>query len=343
MELFNIYNNLIMRSVPFIVNEIEMNETIDEHQSFRLFLDSVGLIDKQSNIKNNPYIKSNLIAPESDNCFIAKSDEHFYLLNPINSPLPVVFSRHEKEYIKLLLQDPEARCFMDEELVDKLNEALSEYDVSYIKDNYIEREMITRKIDEEKLRKRVLILADALRKEKKIKYVYESPQGDFEGTASPYKLMYSLRERVLRLAACPDNSHDRFILMNLDRFVSIEITDINSDADPERFYSSQRRKLILKVENDKKRKTVERCMRVFSSYRRKTIYNVHDDTVTLEVDFYLFDRDSLIGDILSLGSAAQVIEVRKPIGKKEKFIKDDNFDLRSIVIEKLRTMYNNMD
>ena len=164
----------------------------------------------------------------------------------------------------------------------------------------------------------------------------------YKGTASPYRLMYSLRERVLRLAACPDNSFEKLVFLNLDGFTNIECTDIDADPDPEKYYSTQRRKLILNVTNNKEKKSAERCMRTFSSYKRRTIYNKNNDTFTIEIDFYLFDKESIIRDILSLGSDIQVIEVRKPGMKKGEFVIDYENDIRGEVVAMLREMFNRL-
>lgn len=291
---------------------------------------------KKRNKRNKTHIKS----------FLCKNEEtKGYMLSDSiwEKKLPIVFSKYEKEYIKLMLEDPEARSFLSEELIEKISSALESYDVSHIKDNYIEREIVFQDKDENALRSRLLVITEALRKNKKIEYVYKSPQRKYEDTASPYRLMYSLRERILKLAACPDSSPDRFILMNIDRFESINISETDSDADPDKFYKSQVRRLILEVENDKEKKAAERCMRTFGSYRRKTIYNKTNDVFHIEIDFYLFDKSFLIKDILSLGSAVQVIEVKKPGKENDSFIKDYELDLRGEIINTLRKIYANME
>lgn len=83
-------------------------------------------------------------------------------------------------------------------------------------------------------------------------------------------------------------------------------------------------------------------MRTFSSYKRRTIYNKNNDTFTIEIDFYLFDKESIIRDILSLGSDIQVIEVRKPGIKKGEFVIDYENDIRGEVVAMLREMFNRL-
>lgn len=339
MKLFNPYNNLIVKAVPFIFNKLieNKNKEIDEPEFNNLFKDYLF---------KDYYINKIIIEPENINNFLAKYNEKYNLYPPNGveweNKLPIAFSKHEKEYIKLMLEDPEARSFLSEKLIEKISGALKSYDVSHINDNYIEREVMKQDKDENALRSRLLVIAEALRKNKKIEYVYESPQGHYEGTASPYKLIYSLRERILRLAACPDNSPDRFILMNIDRFKSINISEMDSTADPNEFYKSQVRRLILEVENNMELKSAERCMRTFSSYKRTTIYNKTNNTFHIEVDFYLFDKQFVIKDIISLGSTVQVIEVKKPGNKKDSFVTDDKLDLRKEIIDKIKKIYNNM-
>lgn len=350
MKLFNPYNDLIIRAVPFIFNKLIENKEINESELDDLFKDfknSISITDTKKFLNNDNYIKKIIIEPEPEDYknFLAKDDEKYTLYHDDvkwENNLPIAFSRHEKEYIKLMLEDPEARSFLSEKLIEKISCSLESYDVYHINDNYIEREVMKQDKDENALRSRLLVITEALRKNKKIEYVYESPQGHYEGTASPYKLIYSLRERILRLAACPDNSPDRFILMNIDRFKSINISEMDSTADPNEFYKSQVRRLILEVENNMELKSAERCMRTFSSYKRTTIYNKTNNTFHIEVDFYLFDKPFVIKDIISLGSTVQVIEVKKPGNKKDSFVTDDKLDLRKEIIDKIRKIYNNM-
>lgn len=345
MKLFNPYNDLIIRAIPFIFNKLIEKEKITENEIRNLFNDSIYITDANAKkfLRNDNYVKKIIIEPKKDNNFLDKYNEE-YELSDINweKVLPIAFSKHEKEYIKLMLEDPEARSFLSEELIEKISCALEGYNVSHINDNYIEREIMKQNKDENALRDKLLVITEALRKNKKIEYSYESPQGNYEGTASPYKIMYSLRERILRLAACPDNSPDRFILMNIDRFKSINISEMDSTADPNEFYKSQVRRLILEVENNMELKSAERCMRTFSSYKRTTIYNKTNNTFHIEVDFYLFDKQFVIKDIISLGSTVQVIEVKKPGNKKDSFVTDDKLDLRKEIIDKIKKIYNNM-
>lgn len=354
MKLFNPYNNLIIRAVPFIFNKIIEDKEIIKNDIYDLFK-KLGYDKTYYTLSKDNYIKKIIFEPEDDEednkkflyKYKDKETDRYMLSNDDyvrrKKKLPVVFSKHEKEYIKLMLEDPEARSFLSEELIEKISSALEDYDVSYVSDNYIEREIVCQDKDENALRSRLLVITEALRKNKKIEYVYESPQENYEGTISPYMLMYSLRERVLKLAACPDSSPNRFILMNIDRFESINISETDSDADPDKFYKAQVRRLILEVENNIELKAAERCMRTFSSYGRKTIYNKTNDIFRIEIDFYLFDKQLLIKDILSLGSAVKVIEVRKPGNKKGSFIKDDKLDLRGEIIKKLKEIYANME
>lgn len=355
MELFNVYNNYIIRSLPFIYKRFRLSEDTEEvslHELEKVFDDAVGPAGEK--IREDALVKKSIFEVEKEDAFIAKIDKYNAEKNSKNnrkytlsampgSQLPIIFSRYEKEYIKLMLEDPEARCFMSEELVKKLEDALKDYDVSYISENYIQRSAEFREINEEVLRSHLLVIAEALRQHKKISYVYASREGKRDGIVSPYKLMYSLRDRVLRLAACPDDDHSRFILMNLDRFIEVELTEIDIDSDHKNFYRSQLRKLIIRVENDKSKKSAERCMRVFSSYARKTIYNKEEDNFTIEVDFYRFDKEMIIKDIISLGSSAEVIEVMKPGETENEFVKDDDLDLRSEVIDRIKKMYDSMN
>lgn len=346
MELFNIYNDFIMRSVPFIVNELIEKEQISKTQLSSIFLDSIDINDECTKLTEDYYVDGNIFDPHENKLpFLVKDGICFSLYDSdfLKSPLPIIFSKHEKEYIKLMLEDSESRCFMSEELIKKLEAALSDYDISYIKDNYLERGTTIREINENALRRTLPVISEALRKNKKIKYKYASLQKEDEYIASPYKLIYSLRERIFQLAVCPDSSPDSFMLMDVDRLINVELTDIDAEADYYKLYSSQRRKLILNVKNNKTKKSAERCMRTFSSYMRKTFYNNINDTFTMEVDFYLFDKESIIRDILSLGSDVQVIEVRKPGKKKGEFVKDDTLDIRGEIIAKLREMYSNMN
>lgn len=347
MELFNPYNDLIVRAVPFIFNYLIEKREIDKYTLSNFFKRTINE-DKHFDVKeflsDDTHIKSIIIEPTHENKFLIKSDGKYELSDYCwENPLPIAFSKHEKEYIKLMLDDPEARSFLSGELIEKLGSALENYDVSHISNNYIEREVIKNETDENALRSNLLIITDALRNNKKIECVYEDLNKSYEGTASPYKLMYSLRERALKLAACPDNSPDGFILMNIDCFKSVNISETDSGATSDEFNSPQVIRLILEVENNKDLKSAERCMRIFSSYKKTTVYDKGKNIFYIEIDFYPFDKPFVIKDIISLGSKVKVVGVKKS-EKKGEFNNDEKLfqEMREEIIEIITKMYNNM-
>ncbi len=356
MELFNVYDSHIIRALPFVVNKLrsegEMSKLILKELIEKIIDVNFDDDGTQSSMLEDKRIKD--VYFDTDNqkegdlfCWEKKDDTDYISLYEIGDiPFPIVFSRQEKEYIRLMLEDKEARCFMSEELIAKLRDEfdrLGGYDVSHITGNYIEREVVTEEIDESQMRKHILVIAEALRLGKKIKYVYASRDGEYEGIGSPYRFMYSLRNRVICLALHPDGPKMRFIKMNVSRFKSVELTDIDIDFDPEeQFYKKQRRRLILRTDNNRSKKSVERCMRIFSSYKRRTVYDKKSDTVNIALDFYCFDEESIINDIISLGSTVEVIEVQRYDEIKKKYVTDTKSTLRETVIKRLLQMYNNM-
>lgn len=355
MELFNMYNNHIIRVLPFAISKLISEKKMSKVEFEQFLKDTLCApgSNKADFVMDN-HVKSVFLntdkKKQANELFFLYKDKNTspcVILNDtaVKSPLPIVFSRQEKEYIRLMLEDREARCFMSEELIAKLRaefDRLGGYDVSYITDNYIEREAVTEEIDESEMRKHILVIAEALRLGKKIKYVYASKDGEYTGTGSPYRFMYSLRSRVMCLALQPEGKQ-RFVKMNVSRFKSVELTDINADFDPEeQFYKKQRRRLILRTDNDKSKKSVERCMRIFSSYKRRTVYDKASDKMHIALDFYCFDEESIINDIISLGSTVEVIEVQKYDGRSKKYVTDTKSRLREKVIERLLQMYNNM-
>ena len=352
MELFNMYNNHIVRVLPFVINRLLKEKNIQEDR-FKKFLEEV--LDtpdsKGFDFYNDNHVKKVFFDYKGSNDYALfgweknKENKHEVELINIYYDLPIVFSKHEKEYIRLMLEDKEARCFMSEDLVEKLRtefDALGGYDVSHITENYIEREIIKHDIDEAAMRKHILVISEALRKKKKISYCYASKDGIFNDTASPFKLIYSLRDRVFRIAVQPEGKK-RIILMNINRFKDVKITDIDVNFDPEeQFYKSQRRRLILITENNREKKSVERCMRIFSSYKRRTVYDKSNDEVKIEVDFYRFEQESIINDIISLGSTVQIIGVQRYDMTKGQFVADEKSNLREKVIDRLKKMYISM-
>jgi len=356
MELFNIYNNHIVRVLPFAISRLISDKKMSKVEFEQFLVDTLEASGPNGvDFVSDKHVKSVFFNTNKKNqeydLFVLNKDENKKLYVSLNdiavkSPLPIVFSKQEKEYIRLMLEDKEARCFMSEELIAKLRDEfdrLGGYDVSHITGNYIEREVVTEEIDESQMRKHILVIAEALRHGKKIKYVYASKDGEYEGIGSPYRFMYSLRNRVICLALHPDGPKKRFIKMNVSRFKNVELTDIDIDFDPEeQFYKKQRRRLILRTDNNKSKKSVERCMRIFSSYKRRTVYDKKSDTVNIALDFYCFDEESIINDIISLGSTVEVIEVQRYDEIKKKYVTDTKSTLRETVIKRLLQMYNNM-
>lgn len=345
MKIFNMYDSYITRLLPFAVNKLRKEKSMSEIRFKKMLTDILNKLNitNRSEFSIDDHVKSVYFGEKGneDNIFCWEN-KNVTLNSIVEKPLPIVFSNKEKEYIRLMLEDKESRCFMSKELIEKLRaefDRIGGYDVSHITDNYIRRETVTQEFDEDELRKHILIIADALRRKKKIRYVYASTDGEYEGIGSPYRLMYSLRNGIISLSLQPEGKL-RFIKMNVNRFRSVELTDIDITSDPEeQFYKKQRRRIILEVDNNRRKKSVERCMRVFSSYKRKTVYNKEKDTVTLEIEFYLFDREAVISDIISLGSSVMITKEQKYDVSVGKFVVDKKNPVREEVKKRLKKMY----
>ena len=129
--------------------------------------------------------------------------------------------------------------------------------------------------------------------------------------AFPVRIEYSVVNDRFRINAY-EPVEMRFIKMNLDTMVNIEVSDEVTDVDLETEYAEfiklNTKKVVLDVEPVDH--IIERCFRVFSYYDRKARYDKEEHVYRLEISYLKADENEVIKNILSMGSHVVVMEPR---------------------------------
>ena len=269
-----------------------------------------------------------------------------------------IFTDYEYEYLLYMLKDSEARCFIPDEIAQKIEDELSKHFPDIANDDvYMTRFANDQSpVKTTELQKNFSPVCKALHYRKKIRFTYKNRTV----TASPYRLSYSLRERVLRLIIkCDDEEWIRRI--NIDRMEDIEVLD-DSSIDKSEFESSFSKKkkyielVIHKNKNTTEKNVFERALRIFGSYEKYTWDDCENNDYVIAVAYYDFDvliksenkkriykMDTVAGDILSLGKYAEVLETERfRLPEKQNIEYDsDMYNEIKKVYRKLEHLYRN--
>jgi len=272
-----------------------------------------------------------------------------------------IFTDYEYEYLWYMLQDPEARSFLPEKTAKKIEEQLSsDFAGKSLDDIYITRFANTQtEVNIKELHNNIVPVSQAIHDEKKIKFTYKGR----EVTGSPFRLNYSLRERVPRLIIkCNDEEWIRRI--NIDKMRNTEILSGESCVSEEEIIKNLNSKkkyieiVIHKNEYTKEKNVFERALRLFSSYEKYTWDDQKNNDYIIAVAYYDFDvllkvdeeknrriyrMDTIVGDILSLGKYAEVLpECKYELPEKQECISYDKDMYNEIkrIYRKLDRIYN---
>lgn len=257
------------------------------------------------------------------------SDENFNLLtekagmfypsieNTGNPPLPVRLSKLEKAWLKALLEKDGVKMVLSKDTLNKLQKELDNFETP-IKNEYFE---FTNKIelpaivDQEVYEKNFRLILDALIHEKPIRYSNTDKKGNVYSNklALPVSIEYSMRDGRFRVSmySLDDN---RPIMANIFTLSDIRVVDEEVSMDREtakkllfeQKYSEE--PVILEVTD--KKAAMERCFMCFSGMER-TARGLGNNKYEIRLNYYLFEEENLIRDILSLGPYVRVVSPQR--------------------------------
>lgn len=232
--------------------------------------------------------------------------------NTGSPPLPVRFTKLEKAWLKALLEEPEIGMVLGSKTLEKLRKGLKGFD-SPIKHEYFE---LTNTIklpevtQQEAYEKNFSLLLDALVQEKPVRYSNTDRNGKvYENRlALPVAIEYSMRDGRFRVSLYSIDDK-RPIMANIFTLSELRIVDEEIGIDRktaqqllfEQKYSEE--PVVLEVTDRKA--AMERCFMCFSGMER-TARGLGDDKYEIRLNYYLFEEENLIRNIISLGPYVKV-------------------------------------
>ena len=234
-------------------------------------------------------------------------------------------SKLEREFLAMMLEDSYSLSFLSENTIKTLSKALdfekNDIKVEIIKNVRTENTDIN-KVDI--LKRNLPTIVRAINKGHKISCVNHTNNGEIKSVVSPYRIWSSLQDRRdIKIIAKPQ-TEDRLILMNVCRLDSIKVLEELCDGNLSELAKKHLHTFSLKVKNENN--VGERAFMLFSHLKKRADYNIKQDTFILNIDYYDFDTDAIVKDILSLGPFVYVL----PSADKEVE------RMRSIIVGKIK-------
>lgn len=314
MELFSEVKNRYFQLIFRIVNECANGKSKSE----LLRIVDEGEFEQKLIGKNQQSFSDMILnrCSEDDklNLLIQKEDLFYPSIeNTGTPPLPVRFTNFERAWLRALLDIPEVKMILSKKTLEKLKMELDGLDTP-IKDNYFE---ITNTIklplitNQEEYEQNFKILLNALIQEKPLRYSNIDRKGNiYENMlAFPVSLEYSMRDSRFRVSmySIDDN---RPIMANIFTMSDIRIVneDVGIDRETAKKHLFQQKysedPVMLEVKD--RRNAMERCFMCFSGMER-TARDLGNNKYELRLNYYLFEEENLIRNIISLGPYVKVI------------------------------------
>jgi hypothetical protein len=232
-------------------------------------------------------------------------------------PLPVRFTKLEKAWLKALLEEPEIRMVLENKTLEKLQKELDGFD-SPIKREYFELTNTIKLLEitqREAYEKNFSLLLNALIQEKPIRYSNTDRKGKVYKNmlALPVAIEYSMRDGRFRISMYSIDDK-RPIMANIFTLSDLRIVDEEVSMDREtakqllfeQKYSEE--PVILEVTDRKA--AMERCFMCFSGMER-TARELGDYKYEIRLNYYLFEEENLIRNIISLGPYVKVVSPQR--------------------------------
>lgn len=180
--------------------------------------------------------------------------------------------------------------------------------------------------DRTTLQQSLRVIWQALREKRQLAYSNRDTKGKLhEGICSPCRLEYDAAANRFYLIVW-HLEESRAIKMRVASIESIRCLDTPIAAGTKEafqtFLASRRQSVKLRIE--RQNNAVERSFMMFANYDKEASYDEETDTYTIQFYYYDFDRHEVLRQILSLGSAATILEPA---------------DMREAIIERLQAAW----
>jgi predicted DNA-binding transcriptional regulator YafY len=318
MELFNEVKNRYFQLVYKIINECENGKSKKE---------VLQIIDEgefeQKVIGKNQQSFADLVLNRCDSdenlSLLTEEDGRFYpsIENAGKPPLPARFTKLEKAWLKALIDKDGVRLILSKDTCEKLQKELEDIDTP-IKDEYFEMTNVINLSPIENVEayeKNFVTLLNALIKEKPIRYDNTDKKGNVYSNklALPIGIEYSMRDGRFRVSMyCIDDN--RPIMANIFSLSALRIVDeevsIDREAAKKLLFEQKYSEEPVILEVTDKKAAMERCFMSFSGIER-TARDLGDNKYEIRLNYYLFEEENLIRNIISLGPYVKVVSPQR--------------------------------
>lgn len=228
-----------------------------------------------------------------------------------NAPVPSLPSAYERLWLKNMLQDKTAAFLLPDALREKLSDRLADTEEFSVSEVWEKRQAKGDDPEEEPLRGRLALIWQALREKKKLRYVNIDKSGTrHDRTLSPCRFEYDAAMNRYFLIVW-DEAENRAVKINIRRLETLEIAKepIPGDTDDKflKFLSRRQKSVVFRLVDNQNTNAFDRCYSLFSAYDKEA-FAESEDVYNIKVYYQDFDRREIIARILSLGSAAIVLE-----------------------------------
>jgi hypothetical protein len=254
-------------------------------------------------------------------------------------PIPVRLTNIEKAWLKNLLQEPNLSLFLSDSTIDKLREALREFQAPSTREiiEATNKSMLPELSDIKQYEANFRTLLKAILEEKPIKYCNVDRFGtEYCGKSSlPLRLEYSLKDGRFRVSmySLDDKRH---IMAKVGTLKEIKIED-NKELEMDReaaiklLHEDRYSKEPIVLEVTDKKGAMERCFMSFSEIERGSRC-ICEDKYELKLSYYSFEEEEVIRKILALGPYVKVISpqriVEEVVNRIKKALKLNGGDLK---------------
>ncbi len=299
--LFNNENALLLHVLCRVINEIcrgnrltesEIQKRLDETFPGEAFFTSG--------------IEQEVIDALFPSRYEDKKPKPFY-----EAPVPSLPSDDERLWLKTMLLDENVAFLLPGALRKKLLARLVDTPSFPLAGVWEKRQAIGDNPAEEPLKGRLALIWEALREKTKIRYVNIDKNGmRHDNILPPCRLEYDASMNRFFLIVW-DETENRAVKINIHRLETLEITKEAIPSGTEEkfmdFLSSRKSEVIFRLVDKNNTNAFDRCYSLFSAYDKEACAE-EENVYTIKVFFQDFDRREIIARLLSLGSAAIVLE-----------------------------------
>ena len=242
-------------------------------------------------------------ALETGKWSLVKKDYSTNIQNIPTMPLSIL----QKRWLKALCNDKRIRLFVNDEVLERLNNQLQDMEALFKENNYYLYDKYSDgdPYDDPDYIKNFRTVLEAIHQKKTISVEYTGRFGQQKRfICAPYKIEYSEKDDKFRIISKVRNRHS---ILNIARINSCELTDNSKvdDISEEDLPDNRRTSVTLEIYDE--RKAMERVMLAFAHFEKSAV-QISDDVYQLTLNYDSFDETELVVRVLSFGPMVKVLE-----------------------------------